>query len=771
MPSTGEDDLSGGQDAGLQSPADERSGDSANYQSGVNAAGLIAIYILIVPIFFLVGLGTEAAKSWTRESEERRIRRSERLVRGMVSDILSAPEFSNSVKVDGSQAFVVEFLKEHEADVTQDFVRWNERLRDRVQAGAAVIVATVVYFSVAAEQLPKKWKENDAKSLSEFPSTGWVQGLLDPLGREGAVALGIVLVSVIAIAAYSIYVEFRSQYRIRAEMRKDAEEALLPQVRVALNEWSEEKSPIDLMFDEAPALSSAADMLYVIDRVEVDRIATLIHELGASAVAISGPRGAGKSTLLRSIATSQQLRSSLCVSLEAPASYESREFILTLYRQLCQYIVARVSTMIESRLRRAARVILTCLRVLVVFSGVVIASAYWAMSTGALQGAGRYGLMLQNAWQVGSYMALLLVIYYLLGVFRPYRRIPGAIDVVERAAESEEGLRFLQNISVERSGGVKVKLGLELGRKRTRQLLEQPATLPDIVRSYRLFVSDTLQWWRRYWPSGNLVVIIDELDRVTDVESAERFINDIKGIFGIRHCTYLVTVSEDALSQFERRMVGIRPVLDSTFDEVVRLPVLNFNQAKDMLARRLVGFPHAFMALCHSLSGGIPRDLIRTARALIDLRRASGRNDLAFLAHELVQQEVRRLKSGLIGRVNSDLVGVESFRLLKLLADPDWPESNAEFIIAASRELVAQGEASDGYRVSAELGVALFYYGTVLQVFTDFWLAPSRGADRLAESAQALAVARSVMPASVELAFVHLERLREKEMLFRNAVA
>ena len=66
-----------------------------------------------------------------------------------------------------------------------------------------------------------------------------------------------------------------------------------------------------------------------------------------------------------------------------------------------------------------------------------------------------------------------------------------------------------------------------------------------------------------------LVVGIDEIDRIEDAENAEKFLNDIKAIFGIPNCFYIASLSADALANFERRVVSTRTAFDTTFDTVI----------------------------------------------------------------------------------------------------------------------------------------------------------------------------------------------------------
>jgi hypothetical protein len=677
-----------------------------------------------------------------------------------VEGILRRPEFSHSVRVHGSHAHVLNYIHQNEDEFfSEHWESYNALIKGLLKVAGAVGLFLVVIL-LGLKGLASKWHGNDGAGKHEFPSTFWFEEVHQLFGDTGFWALGIVGAFILLLVAAGLIVELRNHLIDIVGARGHIKEMLTPPVRVAINEWSDEKSPTELRFEEAPGLSSTTDSKYLIERDEHRRIRSLIRELGASAVAISGPRGAGKSTLLRSLAQHYDSPHDLFISLEAPSSYQPKEFVITLYRHLCESIEHEASDLADSTAKRLANRLLTLLRLVAILLTLVIAISQWTPIEQWLTSQLTAGLVPNNGWQAAAYAALVMVIRSLLGLMRPKRGRAGAAELARRAASESSRLRFLQNIAIENSGVLKASFGFDLGRKRTKQLLEQAASMPDLVQSYRSLAADAIAWWRRSAGrgEGNLVIVIDELDRVTDVDAAERFINDVKGIFGIEHCTYLVTVSEDALAQFERRMVGIRPVLDSTFDEVVRLPILSFAQSRDILARRLVGFPQAFIVLCHALSGGIPRDLIRTARGLIDARQITGQDHLVPLAHEIVNQEVERLKSGLIGRVNTQAVEADSFTLLKLLADPEWPErGSAGYLRAAAKLLPSAKNPDHRNRISMQLGVALYYYATIIEIFETFGYDLSARADHIAGR---LAVARSVMPTSVDLAYVHVQQLR-----------
>jgi hypothetical protein len=81
-------------------------------------------------------------------------------------------------------------------------------------------------------------------------------------------------------------------------------------------------------------------------------------------------------------------------------------------------------------------------------------------------------------------------------------------------------------------------------------------------------------------------------------------LNDIKAIFGIDRCFFLVSVSEDAIASFERRGMPFRDAFDSAFDEIIAVHPLDFRDATRLLRRRVIGSSLPFEALSYCLSGG-----------------------------------------------------------------------------------------------------------------------------------------------------------------------
>src|SRR5260370_36913284 len=91
---------------------------------------------------------------------------------------------------------------------------------------------------------------------------------------------------------------------------------------------------------------------------------------------------------------------------------------------------------------------------------------------------------------------------------------------------------------------------------------------------------------------------------------------------GSRAVIILFSVSQNAMSSFERRGLPFRDAFDSSFDDVIQLDYLNLESSRRLIARRVMNVPHPFICFCHVMSGGLPRDLIRRCRSLFEKARS-----------------------------------------------------------------------------------------------------------------------------------------------------
>lgn len=286
------------------------------------------------------------------------------------------------------------------------------------------------------------------------------------------------------------------------------------------------------------------------------------------------------------------------------------------------------------------------------------------------------------------------------------------------AAESGrhlEQLRYLRTYTTNWSASLIPKSFLTLARGSAKQRAEQPVTLPELVDSFRRYAARVGAW--RQAAGGRLVIGIDELDKIRDGDRAEAFLNDIKAIFGVPGSVYLVSLSEEAMAGFARRTPSIRGSFDSAFDELVPMGPMAYRQSEQLLFKRVIGVPRPFTALCHALAGGLPRDLVRTARALIDVASPGGGKSLEDTTRALIGRELESLRRVSLRQL-AEHAGPGS--LLAALDAPGWPGATPRQFTDAARQVAAavrNTESEQGRELCQELVVSLSFYATTLQVF------------------------------------------------------
>jgi hypothetical protein len=210
-------------------------------------------------------------------------------------------------------------------------------------------------------------------------------------------------------------------------------------------------------------------------------------------------------------------------------------------------------------------------------------------------------------------------------------------------------------------------------------------------------------------PLPRIVIGIDEIDRMS-AASAERFLNDIKAIFGIPQCLYLVSVSDEALAVFEQRILQGRSAFDSTFDEVLRARELDFGSCMQLLRRRIAGIPDVLIAFCQVMSGGLPRDLIRMARLVVETS-ASGEAEIAKLVMSIITKQIKILKRSLMWEISRADSKLPSEDIIKYLTQDGWPGSTMKSVLSAIENDLTDMGLTTGFKT------ALYLYATVGEIF------------------------------------------------------
>lgn len=347
------------------------------------------------------------------------------------------------------------------------------------------------------------------------------------------------------------------------------------------------------------------------------------------------------------------------------------------------------------------------------------------------------------------------------------------VDRVARLArEHLSELRFVWSNSTERGakGGLMLGLGsAKLTAERSgstgRTSTDKPLSMPEAVSSLHGFLGEVSKLSRR------VVIGIDELDKMSAAD-AEQFLNGIKSIFGIDHVYYLISISEDAVAAFERRGMPFRDVFDSAFDEVVRVEHLPFSGTDALFADRTENMPASFQALCHGLGGGLPREIIRLARRVFDLRQEGRLDDLAALGHALTEAELVAKRDGTVTAARHLAAEPASTAVLGWLAEerplPDIEAFRTHLAALPTIPLTANADNTAPRaleRLLHEYAAYWYLCATVTEMFNES-LTPERGG-RLVDaeglvSIEQLARARQALAIDARLAWKRISDFREE---------
>jgi hypothetical protein len=297
------------------------------------------------------------------------------------------------------------------------------------------------------------------------------------------------------------------------------------------------------------------------------------------------------------------------------------------------------------------------------------------------------------------------------------------LEELERLAQERvRQIRYVRgstsdwSMKVGMSGVPHVPLTAEASTSAGQSATEHPMTLPAAIAALRGYLKDAAEI------GGRVVIGIDELDKIAASDEAEQFLNEIKAIFGIRGCYFLISVSEDAVASFELRGMPFRDVLDSTFDDVIRLDHFTLSTTETMLAGRTLHMPVPFMALCHALAGGLPRDVIRVARRLFELRDQAGSGRISQLCDRLLASELKAKRDGTataIGRLRNQ---ADAAAMLSWLGESQEPDPTTAALLAAWPPWPAPAPDEAGRaveRLAREYGAYWYLSATLLEFFTD----------------------------------------------------
>jgi KAP family P-loop domain len=432
------------------------------------------------------------------------------------------------------------------------------------------------------------------------------------------------------------------------------ESVIYPNVVEAINTLLGQDWEKLLVEPESEGLKRLQDPIFRVSTRSADRLRRLLSQMDGGSIALAGPRGVGKSTLLKMFSQLDGDRMislrGICVYVPAPAEYIAKEFIADLFQRLCeaylQYSRPTAADALPSadgpRVSRSGKfhrmIALSWLAIRALFAVILVMATAGLLIRTAFPKASRSQAALarwidhvqsliriwwsHNLWYFEVVIVLVVLVLFVEcwprpRLWRRYMRGPEERALTKRAHEYLLRLQVDKTITRSTSIASPSLRGMAFGLNRGTSVKYIPWTMPELVGQARRFIEDVSAELKIL--NRAIFIGIDEIDRIGSLEHAERFIGEIKAIFGIEGCFFIVAVADDVGSIFAQRATAGRSIVENAFDEIVPVRPLDLAEARNLLLRRVPGFTDPFVYLVHALSGGLPRELIRVSRRLLEI--------------------------------------------------------------------------------------------------------------------------------------------------------
>ena len=694
------------------------------------------------------------------------------------------------------------------------------KVGDQYEREKLILAAATMLISISSIVVPYFTVNSRWTPTVLFPM--WVTWLAVSylLSGDERIEQCIDLLIYVGRTATLFFLERRSSWLQDEWLDGCVEDIIMPQAVLAINTVLGEDKDRLLVEQDSEGLRRLQDPSLTVPTGSERRIESVLSQMDGGSIALSGPRGAGKSTLLRKFTeitrTDVTAGRHISVYLPAPAEYVPKDFLSELFQRICEaYLVFTGQPLPEAirgerakpSLRRAAvrgfGIVRFTLRISIMIGLVVLAILpliragihYIPSSISSVDDWYSHDKQyvyinvykFRDRWIAARLVMVFVALYCLpkgVRLWRVYIRPSKEPELSKKAREYLVRLQVDKTVTWGAGLTVPIVRSMGLSLNKGTSAAYVPWTLPELVGHMRRFMNNIAD---EFSESKHAVIVgIDEIDRIGSLEQAERFLSEIKAIFGVERCFFLVSVAEDVGSVFAQRTTAGRSILDNSFDDIIAVEPLNIAETRELLLKRVPGFTHSFVYLVHSLSGGLPRELIRVTRRLVDvnqeliLRDSHSRiENLAFaLASEQLIDAIRatrnqmsrlrlhsrwteffeELRSAGISLQHASPFSIcDSYMIFKRLSEISVPDA---FV---GQAVVSEDEVSAG-RIVRDFAAFSYFCMTVIDAFDknffDFQRVQEMTASGTAGSYEELSAARAEIGFSSENSRAMIEKFR-----------
>jgi hypothetical protein len=461
-------------------------------------------------------------------------------------------------------------------------------------------------------------------------------------------------------------------------------------------------------------------------------------------VGIAGPRGVGKTTILQAYKAGLFLKAGeeqIVVLETVPVAYEARDFILHLYFQLCSHVVAFVEQH-SLRARERVRKPRFTQRHLPIMLLTVL-TVIWIPILRYVDELYRHPNFKLPVWLVrsGPSLALGLGLSIVLVVWQRrerQERPPEPVDFIptdlkslrELAQQKMMNIKFQQSRTYGWAGklGMPMPYSSEITKTHEWEVTSKALTYPEIVADFQRFLESAVTIVKSVPNLAHVpvVLILDELDKISSLQGVREFINEAKGFMRMQSpgVLCLISVSEDALTSFEQRGLPARDSLDSAFDTVLDMGYLALSDSTHLLNRRVIGMSLPFVCFCHCFAGGLPRELVRVARDVVDANSST----LDGVCVEIVANDLQgKLASWRTSVIRSGASKAKRADLIWYLNTHSLAGASSSGLFKAVESLLMSGKnvtggngrgLADADDLQEQIVIYLYFCATLLEIFT-----------------------------------------------------
>jgi KAP-like P-loop domain-containing protein len=318
------------------------------------------------------------------------------------------------------------------------------------------------------------------------------------------------------------------------------------------------------------------------------------------------------------------------------------------------------------------------------------------------------------------------------------------------------------------SGTAKAKW-IEVGTKASLSRVIRPISTRDIMQdltSYARSVANNIGMIKtaKYPLQPRLVIIIDGLDQ-SGIDEAAQSIQALKPLFSVPNCFLIVSVSDNVLGDVGLGGVGLSVALENEFDEIVRVDYLDFHDAQLVIEGRVIGLSRGFVALAYILSGGLPRELIRAVRVILEECAHESYISLSDVVTRLAVIEARQVDRAARDAITSIESGAAIITLANLLDQRELNQPTCNLYFSFVQKIIQTDIGEDSRAVGLRIALAarIYFLDTLVKVFSgeqtdsqNWWEVKS------ATWLDALAQVRRFLAFHQEAAFLMLNDLRAR---------